>query len=118
MANSSILKNPFALLGLFALGCAGTVLIMAILKQNAEALSCRNSLELIAVLEYVPYQLRADALASVVPTMDKLYDCQTTFLETDHTLRTYNMFHMTVSDDGRELTGARSEAAASIACFP
>lgn len=111
MSSNSPLKNPFVLLGLFSLGCVGTVIVMAILKQNAQALACRNSLELIAVLEYVPYELRADALASVVPTMNKLYDCQTTWFETDSTLREYNLFRMDVSEDGRELTGKGRAAA-------
>ena len=97
--------RPFTLLALFALACAATVMVMAILKQNAESLACQNSLELLAILKYLPYELRASSMTPVVPTVNKLQDCLATFFETDASERTTNLFQMSVSDDGSILTG-------------
>ena len=97
------LRNPFVLLGVFFLICVGAMVALAIIRQTAQAEACRESQKLLAVLEFVPYELRADGVVSVIPTIDKLYDCKTEFFETDG--RTTNIFTLVVSEDKSVISG-------------
>ncbi len=75
---------------------------IAIAKQQA---ACLKSNSLITMLEFVPYQLRAADCATIVPTVNPLFNAEVSFFETDDTRRTTNSFSLKISEDNSVITG-------------
>jgi hypothetical protein len=95
--------SPFTLLGALALLYFGVLLLVFLLRNASLEESCTRAEQLIEVLQYAPYQLRATGMESLVPTINSRFDVQATFYETDG--RTTNVFRGTVSDDGSTIEG-------------
>ena len=81
-----------------------TVLLLFLLRnRNAEeSVRCIRSHELITVLEYVPYKVRATDLDGVIATMNKRHNADVLFFETDW--RTTDRFSLSIVN-GSALTG-------------
>ncbi len=86
-----------AVLGTVLIWYVGVIVLLWKVRQDGDAAACLASQRLITVLEYVPYELRADALKSVVPTIDTYYNVQIEFFETDW--RVTNKFTIEVLDE-------------------
>jgi hypothetical protein len=56
---------------------------------------CVKSQKITSMLSYAPYALRAKDVQIVIPTVNKLYDIQTSFFEVDN--RTTNRFSLAIN---------------------
>ena len=91
-------QPPICKLGLFLLVwylVAGAY-VYTINKSETSA-RCIRSEELVAVLQYLPYKVRASDLAGTLTTINKRSNVQLEFFETDG--RTYNRFRLAVVND-------------------
>ncbi len=87
---SSSAWKIFAVFYLIAVGG-----VAALLYQRQTS-ACQQSRRLIAILQFAPYELRAEQLASIIPTVNYEGDVAAEFFETDW--RVTNRFSLKLSD--------------------